>query len=217
MNLTQRLAIGRPDDTGKNLPPAPQLALDVRQHIHIRKHRIGEGGCKRSSAGDEGLPLDRFAEAVRLLCSVLKMKKLYGASPRLVAALLLCAVSACHTVQPIQPSQLSSKAIYRVWITKANDSAIVLADPQLRGDTLAGFVNGAYQEMALSEVRSLRAREPAYGRTALLAGALTAAAVAGLMYFENRSYVGGGEACSGDITQQQANLHCNGLGDARGR
>jgi hypothetical protein len=146
-----------------------------------------------------------------------QMKKLYRVSPRLVTTLLVCGVSACHTMKPIQPSQLSSETIYRVWITKGNDSAIVLADPQVRGDTLAGFVNGAYQELSLSEVRSLRARQPAYGRTALLAGALTAAAVAGLVYFENRSYVGGGEACAGDITQQQANLHCNGLGDARGR
>jgi len=135
----------------------------------------------------------------------------------LVVTLLVCAVTACHTMKPVQPATLSSKSINRIWITKANDSAIVLAEPQLRGDTLAGFVNGQYEEMPLSDARSLRAREPAYGRTALLAGALTAAAVAGLIYFENRSYVGGGEACAGDITQQQANLHCNGLGDARSR
>jgi hypothetical protein len=146
------------------------------------------------------------------------MKTLRAAPPRLLATLLVCAVSACHTMKPVQPSQLSSKPINRVWITKGNDSAIVLVNPQLRGDTLAGFVNGAYAEMPLSEARSLRAREPAYRRTALLAGAATAAAIAGLIYFENRSYVGGGEACSGTIRQQlQANLQCDGQGDARSR
>ena len=145
------------------------------------------------------------------------MPTFHAISRRLRALLLAGILSACHSLKPVQPSTLSSKSINRVWITKANDSAIVLAEPQLRGDTLVGFVNGQYQEMPLSDARSLRAREPAFGRTALLAGALTAAAVMGLIYFENRSYVGGGEACSGDITQQQANLHCNGLGDARGR
>ncbi len=130
---------------------------------------------------------------------------------------LACAVSACHSMKPVKPDELSGKSIHRLWITTAHDSTIVLADPQLRGDTLAGFVNGAYEEMPLSETRSLRAREPAVARTALLAGALTGAAIAGLAYFENRSYVGGGEACQGDITQQQASLHCNGLGDARSR
>ena len=62
----------------------------------------------------------------------------------LVAMLLVCAVSACHTMKPVQPSQPSSQTINRVWITKGNDSAIVLVHPQLRGDTLAGFVNGAW-------------------------------------------------------------------------
>jgi hypothetical protein len=146
------------------------------------------------------------------------MKTLHAAPPRLLATLLVCAVSACHTMKPVRPSQLSSNTINRVWITKGNDSAIVLVNPQLRGDTLAGFVNGEYEEMPLSEARSLRARAPAYGRTALLAGAATAAAIAGLIYFENRSYVGGGEACSGAIRQQlQANLQCDGQGDARSR
>jgi hypothetical protein len=145
------------------------------------------------------------------------MKTLHATPPRLLAALLLCAVSACHTMKPVPPSQFSSRTIHRVWITKGNDSAIVLVSPQLRGDTLAGFVNGEYEEMPLSEARSLRAREPAYRRTALLAGAATAAAIAALVYFENRPYVGGGEACTGTIQQQQATLHCDGMGDARTR
>ena len=145
------------------------------------------------------------------------MTTLRAVPPRLLATLLICAVSACHTMKPIQPSQLSSQTIHRLWFTKGNGSAIVLVNPQLRGDTLAGFVNGEYEEMPLSETHSLRAREPAYGRTGLLAGALTAAAIATLVYFENRPYVGGGEACSGAIQQQQVNLHCDGQGDARSR
>jgi len=125
--------------------------------------------------------------------------------------LLLCAALGCHTMRPVEPAQLSSKTLERVWITKTDDLSIVLVDPKLRGDTLAGFVDGAYQEMPLAQARSLRAREPDYGRTALLAGTATAAAIAGFIYFENRSYVGGGEACSDDIQQQQQiDLHCGG-------
>jgi len=143
------------------------------------------------------------------------MKASRAVPPRLVAMLLLCAATACETMKPLQPSQLSSQTINRVWVTRGNDSAIVLMHPEVRGDTLAGFVNGQYEEMPLSEARTLRAREPARGRTALLASAVAAAALGGLLYFENRSYVGSGEACSGAIQQQQQiNLHCDGQGDA---
>jgi hypothetical protein len=125
--------------------------------------------------------------------------------------LLVAAAAACHKMRPVEAAQLSNKTLERVWVTKTDDLSIVIVDPQLRGDTLAGFVDGAYQEMPLSQARSMRAREPDYGRTALLAGAATAAALASFVYFENRSYVGGGEACSEDIQQQQQiDLHCGG-------
>src|SRR5579872_2415168 len=133
------------------------------------------------------------------------MNVFHTSSFPLAAALVGCAIAACHTMKLVPPSELSSKAFTRVWITKGGNSA-VLMEPQVRGDTLAGFVNGEYREMPLAEAGAVRARVPAWGRTALLGGALTATAVAALVYFENRSYVGGGSACTGAIQQQQQAL-----------
>ena len=143
------------------------------------------------------------------------MRTLRTIPPRLGTALAICAASACQTMRTVQPAQLSRSTISRVWITKGNDSTIVLMHPEVHGDTLAGFVDGEYEEMRLSDARSLRARRPAPARTALVTVAGTAAAIGALVYFENRPYVGGGEACSQAVQQQQQiQLHCTGYGDA---
>ena len=130
---------------------------------------------------------------------------------RLLTASLVALLAACHSMRPVEPAQLSTKSYTRVWITTAGNKTVVLAEPALRGDTLSGFIDGAYTEMPVTDAHSMRAMQPAVGRTVLLAGAASAAAIAGFIYYENRSYVGSGEACSIEVQQQQQiDLHCGG-------
>jgi len=130
---------------------------------------------------------------------------------RFFGAVLISVLVACHTMRAVQPSQIGSMSFPRVWVTLIDSSSFVLARPSLRGDTLTGFVDGAYREMPVSDARSMRALEPARLRTALLAGGASVALLGAFAYFQNRSYVGPGEACGTDVMQeQQVDLHCGG-------
>ena len=58
---------------------------------------------------------------------------------------------------------------------------MLLQSPELRTDTLAGFVEGDYVEMPLSDVHSMRARISAPGKTRLLVGGVTLAVAAAVI------------------------------------
>jgi hypothetical protein len=105
------------------------------------------------------------------------------------------AIAACHTMQPITPSQLISTPVARIWVTGADQSTIVLHGPRLNGDTLGGFVDGKYREMLLSDTRAIQQRAAAPGRTAMVGAVAGAVALVSFVYFANRSYVGDGQTC----------------------
>jgi hypothetical protein len=130
---------------------------------------------------------------------------------RLVCAAFAIATAACHSMRPVQPSQLVATSIKRIWVTQADHSTVVVDAPQLRGDTLQGFVDGQYREMPLSQATSIQTLRSARGRTTLLAVAAGVAALGAFAYFENRSYVGTSEACSpAYIAQGPVDAHCGG-------
>ena len=104
---------------------------------------------------------------------------------RLTAALLPLVVlaTACTTVVSVrdQPGAfIEAHDPGVVWVTKADNSIVQVASPRIIGDTIVGFVGADYVELPLSSVQSLRARQPARKRTALLIGgaALVAAGAA---------------------------------------
>jgi len=109
-----------------------------------------------------------------------------------VAAVLL---AACHTMQPVQPSALTAGAVGSVWVTKTDHSTVVLQAPRVTGDTLTGFVDGAFREMPLSETTRLAMRIPARGRTVAVGVTAGVTALATFVYLANRSYVGDGQTC----------------------
>jgi hypothetical protein len=99
----------------------------------------------------------------------------------LTAALLplVALATACSTVVAVHDPPAAFITAHDpgvVWITKADNSVVELASPKVMGDTLAGFVGPDYLELPLSSVQSLRARQPARKRTALLIGGATLAA-----------------------------------------
>jgi hypothetical protein len=97
---------------------------------------------------------------------------------RLVAAVmpLIPLATGCTSVATVRrPAQfIASKAPRVVWVTTADNGQVALLSPRVSADTLGGLAGGVhYVEMPLSNVRSMRARQPAPRRTLLLVGGLT--------------------------------------------
>ncbi len=104
---------------------------------------------------------------------------------RLTAPILLPLVplvTACSTVVTVpSPAEfVIAKAPRTVWVTKSDHTVLRLEKPRVIPDTLSGFERGEYIELPLSSVQSMRARQAAPGRTALLLGGLTVAGAIGL-------------------------------------
>jgi len=85
----------------------------------------------------------------------------------------LASVAACTSVGVVgYPGEyVATRTPAHVWVTRAGASNMLdLYNPQLHGDTLAGFdKSGGYLEMPIGDVQLMRAPMAAPGRTALLA------------------------------------------------
>ena len=99
----------------------------------------------------------------------------------LIAATLSSA--ACHTRTPVTVDQLTSLRPVKVWVTRADQSVIVVTGPQIYGNKLVGFVDGKYREMPATDLKSVIMQRPARGRTTALvvAGALGIVTIAYLL------------------------------------
>jgi len=97
-------------------------------------------------------------------------------------------LAACHTMQVVPPSALGAeRAPAALWVTTTADrEPILVQDPVLSGDTLTALLHGEPVQFLLSQTTSLRAREIAPFRTALLVGAVGGAALGMLVYLQNR-------------------------------
>ena len=116
---------------------------------------------------------------------------------RLCALLLVtsAALTACHTMRPVAPGDLTSTSIDRVWVTRPDYSSFILSAPHVTGDTLAGFVDGVYRELLLSETKTIEQRVGSPARTTALSVGIGAVVLSGMIYMANRNYVGDGQTC----------------------
>ncbi len=105
-------------------------------------------------------------------------------------------------MHPVRPAQVGAARTWdRVWVTRPDHSTVVVHAPEVRGDTLTGFIDGVYREMPLVEAVSMSARQRAPARTAALVAGGAAGTLALLVYFGNRSYVGNGaQTCTTGLT-----------------
>lgn len=92
----------------------------------------------------------------------------------LIAAMLSGA--ACHTMAPLSWDELAGLRPSVVWVTRADQTVVQVSGPQVFGDTLVGYVNGAFQELATAGVQRVAMRRPARAKTIALIAASTAAA-----------------------------------------
>jgi hypothetical protein len=86
-------------------------------------------------------------------------------------------MTACYAVGPVRaPSAyIAANEPPEVWVV-TGDSLVHVERPQVLGDTLAGFFEGDYREIALAAVSEVRVRRFDVARTV---GAIAAAVVVG--------------------------------------
>src|SRR5258705_10826010 len=89
---------------------------------------------------------------------------------RLVAAL---ASVSCRTMRPVSMEELKLLMPDRAWVTDGDRSAVLIYDPQVVGDTLAGYVDGKYRKLPSTELKQVTVRGPATARTVLLVVGVT--------------------------------------------
>jgi hypothetical protein len=80
-------------------------------------------------------------------------------------AVLTLTGTACYTLKTVSLDDVLVKQPSKVWVTRADQSVVLLEKPQLLGDTLVGHVNGAYEEIPASQQTQVRMRTMAAGRT----------------------------------------------------
>ena len=102
--------------------------------------------------------------------------------PALVGSLIAATLStaACHARRPVTFDELNGTRPAKVWVTRGDQSVVVVDGPQAFGDKLVGFVDGKYREMPAADVKQLIMQSRAPGRTAalVLAGTLGIATLA---------------------------------------
>lgn len=105
----------------------------------------------------------------------------------LIATALLSA--GCHTMRPITLDELGGIRPSQVWVTRGDQSVLVVTGPQLFGDTLVGYVNGTFEEMPTAGVTRMLVRRPARGKTvALLAAGTVGLAAVTMLLTGNSDY-----------------------------
>lgn len=88
-----------------------------------------------------------------------------------VFALAVLSSTACYTMRPVTFAQLGTARPGAVWITKADQSVVVVETPRVFGDTLVGYINGEFQELPNTDMTGFKVRRMAGVKTAGLVAA----------------------------------------------
>jgi hypothetical protein len=113
-----------------------------------------------------------------------------------MAAALACASAACYVTKQVSFEDFGSERVHHVWVTRPDQSVLVLREAEVAGDKLRGFVNGELHELPASELQQIKIRKLAAARTVSLigGGALAFAVVAVLASGHNEEF----DSCAGN-------------------
>jgi hypothetical protein len=113
---------------------------------------------------------------------------------------VLCTVAACTSVRPIHPTAyLEVNAPPVVWVTYDNNpKVVVIAEPEVRRDTLRGTLEGTRVRIPLADIQTVQAKVRDHGKTALLVGSIGVAAVSAL-YVGLISQAGSSTGTGGEV------------------
>lgn len=103
----------------------------------------------------------------------------------LFAAALLS--TGCHTMAPITLAELGGIRPSQVWVTRGDQSVVVVTGPQLFGDTLVGYVNGTFEEMPTAGLKQVLVKRRARGKTVALIAAGTVGLAAATLALTGKS------------------------------
>jgi len=80
---------------------------------------------------------------------------------------MLVLVTACSTMQPVaQPRDfIQTRQPAVVWLSHDQQAMISMDAPRLVGDSVVGFVEGEYTEIALSRITGMQAKQYSRSRT----------------------------------------------------
>lgn len=89
---------------------------------------------------------------------------------RTLAIAAALAGSSCYTMRPVTFGELGAARPGAVWITREDQSVVIVETPRVFGDTLVGYVNGEFHELSAAELNAhlYRVRRMAGARTARL-------------------------------------------------
>jgi len=87
----------------------------------------------------------------------------------LIATMLSSA--ACHTMRPVTLDELGALRPASVLVTRGDQSVVVVSGPRTFGDTLVGYVDGEFEEMPAADLKQIRMKQRARGKTAALLAA----------------------------------------------
>jgi hypothetical protein len=120
------------------------------------------------------------------------------------------ALGACRAVRRVEPAQyFEENSPPVVWVTYANNTVVLVADPEIRRDTLRGTLQGARVRIPLAEVRSIHAKVLDRTRTAILLTALGAAAASSVyfMWISKSGPEGITIDCANDAVEEHPEEH----------
>lgn len=118
---------------------------------------------------------------------------------RVVAGLLLISVTACTSMQPVaQPREfMQMRRPPVVWVSQGTEIGMMAVEsPKLEGDSLVGFVEGEYTEIAMNSVKSMQAKQYSRKTTALFAVGVSA--VLATLLFVVKGGSGSGQDMTGE-------------------
>lgn len=98
--------------------------------------------------------------------------------------------TACHSMTPLSWRELDGLRPSQVYVTRADQSVVAMSGPQVFGDTLVGYINGQFQELATAEIRRVAMKRPARAKTIALIAGSTAAAAAVAVWISNSGIFG---------------------------
>ena len=104
-----------------------------------------------------------------------------------IALGLLLTMTACTSMQPVaQPREfMATRQPSVVWVSKASEPNMFALDaPKLVGDSIVGFIEGEYTEIAIPQIRAMQARQYSRGRTVAFALGTAAAAIGAFLLIQ---------------------------------
>lgn len=98
-----------------------------------------------------------------------------GARMSTVLALITLSGAACHSMRPVPLESLPGANAGQVWVTRTDQSVVLVSGPRIVNNRLVGFIEGKYQVIPAAEVQQVTVRRVAPAKT----GALVAAGLVG--------------------------------------